>query len=166
MKRMHLVLVVSVLAAVCAQAQYRNTPSNGLRDALRMPALGLPLRTSGLLDPSKLRMSHYFSTEYATGGAGNSLSALYLNTMTYQANEKYRWLFALGYSGSAYNSSYPDATGGTPVGGVGFEWQPSRNVIIAASFSHNLAATAFGFRPYAYGWEWEQPYREIGASGR
>ena len=144
MKRLSVMLIVLLgIGLLPVWAQYRTTQSNNAGIGVVAPnLLGTPFQLSGLLDASKLHMSHEFSTGYTSGGGGNSLSALYLNTMTYQVSPKFQWVGSIGYGGTALNSYANGQTGGVPMGSLGFNWQPKNNVWISAMFSRNGYQTA------------------------
>ncbi len=153
MKRVGMILLALLLViATTVFAQYRKPASNATLGGVTPVTLGIPLKYSGLLDVSKLRMNHNFSSGYSSSNSGNSLSALYLNTMTYQVNPKFQWIGAVGYGGTAMNTLPGGQTGGTPCGMVGFNWQPKQNVWISATFSRNLYSTGSD-RFDHFGWD-------------
>lgn len=159
MRRFSKILLVIgfLLSTSVVFAQYRSngqSTSNTANFGVTTPStmgLGLPFRLSGLLDASKLQMHHQFSTGYTSGGSGNTLSGLYLNTMTYQVNQNYQWIFALGYGGTAMNSMPNGQIGGIPVGMIGLQWKPMKNMLISASVGRNVGLdgyNSFGYSPW------------------
>ena len=164
MKKM--LVTISLLLAIGisgVQAQYRNNGSTSINSgsigAVMPSTLGIPLKFSGLLDMSKLHMQQEFSSGFSTSNSGKSLSALYLNSMTYQVSPNYEWVFALGYGGTAMNSFQNGQTGGSPVGMVGFNWKPQKNLLISASFGHNMWSplNTYDPMPWSSQYGWEQP---------
>lgn len=149
-----LVLIAFFMTLNCAFAQFRNSPSSSLQTSIpTFSNVGLSLQSMGILDPSKLSMSHSFSSSYSSYGRGNSLSALYLNSMQYSVSPKFHWLFQLGYAGQPYSTFQNDLTGGAPVGSFGFVWRPKSNLYISAQMSKGLMYSPldnFSYRPWYY----------------
>ena len=58
----------------------------------------------GILDPSKLNMSHSISMSYTNFGGQGIVMNTYMNTINYQFNEKLMLTTNLGVMGSPYNS--------------------------------------------------------------
>ncbi len=144
MKRLIAILIVLLcIGSLPVWAQYRTTSSNSAGIGVITPnLLGASSQLSGLLDVSKIHMSQEISSGFSSGGGGNTLSALYLNTMTYQVSSKFQWVGSFGYSGTAMNTMPNGQTGGMPLGSLGFNWQPQKNVWISANFSRNM------YQPY------------------
>ena len=109
MKRLIAIFIVLLcIGTLPVWAQYRTTSSNSAGIGVLTPnLLGTGSQLSGLLDVSKLHMSHEFSTGFSSGGGGNTLSALYLNTMTYQVSSKFQWVGQFGYGGTAISRFPP-----------------------------------------------------------
>ncbi|MDK9701214.1 MAG: hypothetical protein OEM52_13825 [bacterium] len=140
-------------------AQYKNKSQSLWGGTFQPPSLGFSTSMKGLIDPSKLHMSHHFSSGYSSGGGASALSAMYMNTMTYQVNPKYQWVVALGYAGMRSNSSqFGLNNSSVPVGGIGFNWMPKENVLISASFSQNTMFNSWRTSYRSYDWDRENPW--------
>ncbi|MCX7834464.1 MAG: hypothetical protein N2450_00145 [bacterium] len=94
-------------------------------------------------------MSQLISSNYSSSKEGNTLSAIYLNSMIYQVSPTYHWTFDLGYAGMPYNSFQNGWTGGQPIGSIGFLWTPKPNLLISAQFSKGVSySQEFLYTPY------------------
>ena len=149
------ILVLGVIGI--SMAQYRNqNPAGDTEEYLRNPArMGLQ-NFRGLLDPSRMHMSHSLSMGYI-GGSGVSMSrGLYMNTIDYQISQPLSVTTHLGYqfqpSGPAEFN--PANTGTEFVGGADLNWRPTNNSAFRLSFYRNMMPdyyySPFGYTPYGY----------------
>src|SRR3989339_635101 len=129
-------LAVALLLPATALGQFRDrNPSTETRDYLTTPEkLGFrPF--SGLLDPSRMHMSHEMSMGYISTGETSASRGLYMNHLNYQFSRPLSITTHLGYqfqpSGPAEWN--PANNGQQFVGGADLNWQPTRNSLFRLS---------------------------------
>ena len=146
------VLTVLVVAGT-SPAQYRNQdPVGDTEEYLRSPAhVGLQ-NFRGLLDPSRMKMSHQMSMGYFSGGGVSASRGLYMNTIDYQLSRPLSVTTHLGYqfqpSGPAEWN--PANHGSQFVGGADLNWRPTSNAAFRLSFYRNMAPNSYYS---SYGWD-------------
>lgn len=140
MKKFRMIIVIIFMVLVkLASAQYRTSPTTSMQNHLpSFSQMGLTLKNIGILDPSKITMSHLVSSSFSSSNLGNSLSALYLNSMIYNVSPKYQWTFDFGMMGTPYNTLQGGWKGGEPIGSIGFIWRPQSNFLISAQVSKGI----------------------------
>jgi len=145
-------LLILALTGI-ASAQYRNqNPVGDSEEYFRNPSnIGLnSLR--GLLDPSRMRMSHSMSMGYFSGGGVSATRGLYMNTIDYQISRPLSLRTHLGYqfqpSGPAEWN--PANNGNQFVGGADLNWRPTNNSAFRLSFYRGMLPESY-YSPY--GWE-------------
>ncbi len=154
----YFVIAAAILAsASSSRAQFR-TQQNGsatseyLRDHAQEQGLSLNA-VKGLLDPSRMKMSHSMSFGYANMGGTGVSRGLYMNRIDYQLARPLMLTTHLGYqfqpSGPAEWN--PAATGNDFVGAADLTWQPSNNSLFRLSVARGMAPTnSWGYSPYGY----------------
>jgi len=162
-KVMILVMLASLLGFVsAAQGQFRDQLRGGdTEEYLRSgPQLELH-RFRGLLDPSRMTMSHSVSMGYANLGGTSVTRGLYMNRLNYQISRPLSITTHLGYqfqpSGPAEWN--PSNTGQDFVGGADLNWKPSRNSLLRLSVYRNMYPE-YCYDPYGFGY-WGSPYRSV-----
>jgi hypothetical protein len=150
-----LMVLLTLLLAGMLDAQYRNVPPTGdPNEYLRgQSAIGLK-SLRGLLDPSRMHMSHSLTFGYANSGGQGVTQGLYMNRLDYQIL-KPLWITTLvGYrfqpSGPA--ESNPANTGTQFVGGADLNWRPSSSTSFHFSFYRGMYPTSYYYGD-RYGWE-------------
>jgi hypothetical protein len=159
--RLRILLTGLILVAwsVSGLAQYRNTSPVGDPDSYIKGRSTLGLRSfRGILDPSRMHMSHSVSFGYASVGGRGVTQGLYMNTMDYQISAPLLLTTHLGY---AFQPSGPaqwnPANNGTDfVGGADLNWRPTSNTSFRFSFYRNMYPDYYGdngwgpnyYRPY------------------
>jgi len=153
MLRRALFIALLTLAYVAvASAQYRDTsPAGDTEGYLRgQSPIGLKV-FRGLIDPSRMQMTHSVSFGYWSAGGQGGTDALYMNHMQYQIARPLWISTHLGYefqpSGPAEWN--PGTRNGDIVGGLDVNWQPTSNSLFRLSLYRGLYS-----RPYygEYGW--------------
>lgn len=146
--------LVLILWAGVVCAQYRNTPPAGDPGEYLRGQSGIGLKSlRGLLDPSRMHMSHSVSFGYASVDGRSVSQGLYLNRLDYQI-AKPLWLTThVGYhfqpSGPA---EWNPANNGTQlVGGAELNWQPSPVTSLRLSFSRGLYPQSRYYDDYYWG---------------
>lgn len=145
-------LLTMLLTSQLSWAQYRTQPSGSSTSSyLREHEQGLGLNAvRGLLDPSRMKMSHQMSFGYANSGGTGVTRGLYMNRINYQLARPLMLTTHLGYQ---FQPSGPDEwnparTGNDFVGGADLTWQPSTNSMFKLSVAKGM-----------------NPYRGLGYSG-
>ena len=92
-------LLLVGLMALSATAQFRTqTTSGSTSEYLRNHEQGLGLNAvKGLLDPSRMHMSHSVSMGYVNGGGTSMSRGLYMNRIDYQISNPLTLTTHLGY---------------------------------------------------------------------
>ena len=154
-------LLATILVFLCmggAGAQYRSTsPGGDTGEYLRNRTdLGLkPFR--GLLDPSRMHMSHTVQFGYVSAGNQSGSQGLYMNRLDYQIS---RPLWLTTYLGYQFQPSGPaewnPANRGTDfVGGADLNWRPTTNSLFRLSVYQGMYPNSYygdyGWRSHGYG---------------
>ncbi|MCB9357106.1 MAG: hypothetical protein H6508_04160 [Calditrichaeota bacterium] len=159
--------VLSSTSVVLAQfrAQQSSSPtSEYLRDHEQQQLSLNAVR--GLLDPSRMKMSHSVSFGYASLGGTGVSRGLYMNRIDYQLAKPLMLTTHLGYqfqpSGPAEWN--PATTGQDFVGAADLTWQPTSNALFRLSVAKGMApSNMYGYSPYGswgYGYQpWMFPGR-------
>ena len=156
----HRIVLMGIVAFLCvftAMAQFRNTsPAGDPQSYLHsQPGTGISgLR--GILDPSRMHMSHSFSFGYASSGGRGGTQGLYMNRMEYQIAKPLLLTTHLGYrfqpSGPAEWN--PKLNGTDFVGGADLSWRPTTSTSFHFSFYRNMSPgyynSGFGWGAYDY----------------
>ncbi|MBU0507278.1 hypothetical protein KKH27_00380 [bacterium] len=156
-----LVMTAALLWAASASAQFRGTsPSGDTGEYLRNRTdLGLkPFR--GLLDPSRIHMSHSVQLGYASVGDRSGSQGLYMNRIDYQISRPLGLTTYLGYqfqpSGPAEWN--PAKYGNEFVGGADLNWRPTSNSLFRLSVYR-------GMYPYSHSYYGDYGWRAPGLPG-
>lgn len=135
------VVLLCMLGSTLAFGQFRgNTPSGDTGNYLRgYQSSGLGgLR--GILDPTRMKMSHSFSMGYVSAGGQSASQGMYMNRLDYQISQKLSATTHLGYqfqpSGPAEWN--PATNGNSFVGGADLNYSPTRNSLFRLSVYKNM----------------------------
>ncbi|MBL0060254.1 MAG: TonB-dependent receptor [bacterium] len=150
-------LLLVGLMALSATAQFRTQPTSGsTSEYLRNHEQGLGLNgVKGLLDPSRMHMSHSVSMGYVNGGGTSMSRGLYMNRIDYQISNPLTLTTHLGYqfqpSGPAEWN--PARTGNDFVGAADLTWRPSNNSLFRLSVAKGMSPYygGLGYSGYGYG---------------
>lgn len=161
MRSIWLLLTAAVL--ICSTAgwsQYRSQLQGGDTEDYLRSRPGLDVTTfRGLLDPSRMKMSHSVSMGYYNGGGVSASRGLYMNRIDYQISRPLSVTTHLGYqfqpSGPAEWN--PANTGNEFVGGADLNWCPSRNTRLRLSVYKGLLPE-YGYHDYLWGSSSYRPY--------
>jgi hypothetical protein len=154
--RFYLVGLLLLTLAAASFAQYRSDRPNGdpARVLRGQPSLGLS-SFRGLLDPSRMHMSHSVEFGMATFGGRSLSQGLYMNRIDYQVSQPLSITTHLGYrftpSGPAEWT--PGMQNGDFVGGADLNWRPASNMLFRVSAYRN-----YDPNPY-YGMNRWMPYQ-------
>lgn len=135
-------LVCMLVAVSFAQAPYRNAESPSARERVLQPQTGLNF--GGLLDPSRLSMSHQLGMSYSSFGDRGVTQGYYMNTMTYRFNAPVLMRLRLGVTNDPFATSsgmnQPGQSALTSMldngeffGGADLLWKPSDNTSVMIS---------------------------------
>ncbi len=137
------VVLVVVACATSVEAQYRTQPSSGATsDYLREHEQGLGLNNvRGLLDPSRMDMSHSVSMGYMSSGGTSVSRGLYMNRIDYQLSKPLLLTTHLGYQfqPSGPEEFNPARTGNDFVGGADLTWKPSESSVFMLSVAKGMS---------------------------
>ncbi|MCL4304618.1 hypothetical protein KJZ99_01745 [bacterium] len=162
-------LSVALFCVSVAEAQYRaqqstSATSEYLRDYEQQQLGVRSLR--GLLDPSRMKMSHSMSVGYASSGGTSVSRGLYMNRIDYQIARPLTLTTHLGYQFQPSGPSEwnPANTGQDFVGATDLTWQPSSNSLFRLSVAKGMTPVdRWGNSPYGswgYGYNpWMFPGR-------
>lgn len=154
-----------VLPGVCF-GQYRSVPPTGDPSEYFRGESGIGLKSlRGLLDPSRMHMSHSISFGYANAGGRGVTQGLYLNRLDYQIA---RPLFMTTYLGYRFQPSGPaewnPANNGTQfVGGAELNWRPRSDTSFRLSIYRGMYPQSsyygdyHGWDPYEYRARFDRP---------
>jgi hypothetical protein len=137
---------------VCAQ--YRNTSPAGDPSEYLRGQSGIGLQSlRGLLDPSRMHMSHSVSFGYASIGGQSVTQGLYLNRLDYQISKP---LFLTTHFGYHFQPSGPAEwnpanNGSQIVGGAELNWQPTPATSLRVSYYHGLYPQSRYYDDYYWG---------------
>jgi hypothetical protein len=147
------------LASETGLAQYRSSyQGQGTSEYLRTSSSSIGLSSlRGLLDPSRMHMSHSVSFATVMSGGKSASEGLYVNRLDYQLSSKLWATTQLGYryrpgSASEWN---PAGDSGDFVGGMDLNWSPTTNSNFRLSISRGLNSYdtgLFSYGPYGYGY--------------
>jgi hypothetical protein len=155
--RFFLAVPLILILTAASFAQYRNEqpggdPTNVLRG---QSSLGLN-SFRGLLDPSRMHMSHSIEFGMATVGGRSLSQGLYMNRIDYQISKPLSITTNLGYrftpSGPAEWN--PGVKNGDIVGGANLNWQPTPNMLFRIAAYRGYDPNPY----YGYGWNRWEPY--------
>ncbi|RPH95347.1 hypothetical protein EHM69_04730 [candidate division KSB1 bacterium] len=157
--RLRLLLIAAIIFGLggLVQGQYRNTPPSGDPSEYLRGQSSIGLKAfRGLLDPSRMHMSHSLSFGYSSIGGRGATEGLYLNRIDYQISRPLWFTTHLGYrfqpSGPA---EWNPANNGTDfVGGAELNWKPTSSTSLHLSFYRGMYPDSYydyyGWRPYDY----------------
>jgi hypothetical protein len=164
------VVLAAVLCAVPVMAQFRNQPTGGrTSEYLRDHEQNLGLNSiRGLLDPSRMHMSHEVSFGYANGGGTSVSRGLYMNHLDYQISRPLLLTTHLGYQfqPSGPEEWNPARTGNDFVGGADLTWMPSNNSILRLSVYKGLTPYNSWSTPWSTPWYNQYGYSPWAFPGR
>ena len=104
----------------------------------------------GLIDPSRLDVSHTVSVGGAFGGGQSLMQSLYAANFAYRLSDPLTLNFTVGMQNLKYNSpGMGDYT--SPLGGVSLDYRPSKNFRFIASFQRGpYCGYALNSAPFNY----------------
>ncbi len=136
MRKISYILAVLLIAGFAfADGPYREQSITSTSDFLRQPQIESPF--TGLLDPSRLTMTHQFGMNYSSYGGSGYTQGYYLNSLRYQFNAPVAVTLRLGVTNNPFvQSSNGPGEGGLAsmmqnaefFGGADIDWQPRENV--------------------------------------
>jgi hypothetical protein len=157
MFRKVLLMVIVLFCATSGFAQYRNSSPAGDPGEYLRTSPGVALKGfRGILDPSRMHMSHSFSMGYFSGGGQSASRGLYVNTINYKISNPLTLTTHLGYqfqpSGPAEWN--PTNNNNQFVGGADLNWRPTNNASFRLSVYRGLlpegSYNAYGWGPKGY----------------
>ncbi|MBD3290566.1 hypothetical protein GF337_17305 [candidate division KSB1 bacterium] len=137
-KLMLLMLVLSIIPTLALGQLKRQNEAIDIKSAIIEP-LSNSISGIGLIDPSKLSMSHSFSMSYFSFG-GNSLSqSMYLNTIRYQIADPLTFRIQWGIQNFPHNNTmmanHPAFKGGPFISGAELDYRPTDNIQVKFQYS-------------------------------
>ncbi|MBZ0265781.1 hypothetical protein K8I28_14055 [bacterium] len=125
--------------ALFAQSPYRDQPEPSVRSVFENPT---GFQMNGLLDPSRISMSHSAGMSYMSAGGNGYTQGYYMNTLNYRFSAPLSMNLRLGVTNNPFsNNSSMGSTGFGPslgeaefFGGADLNWRPKENLFIRFSF--------------------------------
>jgi hypothetical protein len=152
-------MAVLVMTGICS-AQYRGqNPTGDPEQYFHSPQRFGLNNLHGLLDPSRMHMSHSLSMGYFSGSGVSASRGLYMNTIDYQISRPLSVTTHLGYqfqpSGPAEWN--PANSGNQFVGGADLNWRPTNSAAFRLSVYRGILPDSYAS---PYGWD-SHGYRSI-----
>ncbi len=150
MRHVFPLLCLLLAAQTAAFSQWRGTtPGGDTGEYLRNPVT-VSNGIRGLLDPSRMQMSHSMQMGYMSYGGTGVSRGLYMNRIDYKVSDPLTLTTHLGYqfqpSGPA---EWNPASSGTEfVGGADLKWRMTRNSFLQLSYHRNMSP---GYGMYGWG---------------
>jgi hypothetical protein len=137
-----MVLVLSLLLATAAfsQSPYRDQAQPATRESFTQPVMNSGI--AGLIDPSRITMSHQMGMSYSSAGGNGMTQGYYMNTIQYRFNAPVLLRLRLGATNNpwAQNSAGPGQGGLAGMlqdaeffGGADLVWKPKDNIHLQLS---------------------------------
>jgi hypothetical protein len=147
MRKLQLLLaIVFILIPLLLSGQLKKDADNKINISNVLSSSLLNKSYLGILDPSKLKMSHAISMSYLSLGGYGAMVNTYINTIHYQFSDKLLLTTKLGIMNSPYNS-FPNSSflnNGQFFGGAQLKYSPSEHSALYFSIESN---------PYLYSGE-------------
>lgn len=132
MKLLTTILTVLALTASLWAQPYSSSTQQNFRDYIRSGS-GLNV---GLLDPSKVTVSHDVQMGYSSFGGGSAMTSLYATTLKYRISDPLSLSFTLGLSGSRYNFGKTPYSSTDFLGGVALDYRPTNGFRLHLQIDH------------------------------
>lgn len=136
-KLLMMILVLSIVPTLVFGQLKRQSETVDIKNAIIAP-LGNTLSGLGLIDPSKLSMSHSFSMSYFSFGENSLSQSLYLNTIRYQiANPltlKLQWGIQ-NFPHNTFMANHPAFKGGPFISGAELDYRPTENIQVKLQYN-------------------------------
>ncbi|MCB2198039.1 hypothetical protein KQI63_01450 [bacterium] len=156
-------LFFALAAGAYAQSPYRDTTTPSTRDILRQPINSSV--SVGILDPSRINMSHSLGMGYSSGGGGMS-QGYYMNTLSYRFDAPVLLRLRTGVTNNPFASSagmtQPGESAMTQLfnnaeffGGADILWKPADNVFLKVSVDKippGMYGYGYGGHPGMFGY--------------
>ncbi|MCB2210853.1 hypothetical protein KQI52_01935 [bacterium] len=153
------------LGSAQAQAPYRDAPEGPTTsETLRVPDVNTGrYGYSGILDPSRIQMSHSVGMGYMSSGGHGYTQGYYMNTLSYRFNAPVLLQLRTGVTNNPYATTGAMTQPGQSAmssffnnaelfGGADLIWKPRDNMRIQISVNRN-APGMYGYgSPYGYGY--------------
>jgi hypothetical protein len=123
---------ILVFACTVFAAPTYGDGSPSLRDYIS----GRTMPTLGILDPSKMTISHNIQMGFASFGGGSMMQSLYATTVGYQLSNPLTLNVTMGLAGTRYNFGGAPMTYNSLIGGATLDYRPSKDVFFRLSFNH------------------------------
>ena len=150
-------LILAFAGLALAQSPYRDTQTPTTREILRQPDYGSA--SVGILDPSRISMSHSLGMGYSSAGGGMS-QGYYMNTLSYRFDAPVLLRLRTGITNNPFATSGAMSQPGESAlssmfnnaeffGGADVLWKPADNVFLKVSVDR-VPANIYGYG-YGYG---------------
>ncbi len=148
MSKTMLILVVTCLVPLAVSAQVVDSNNGKFSDYLRSG----DSYQLGILDPSRLSFSHYFSTSYISSGGEGVMRNLFMETIGYRLSNPLTLTFNVGYMHEPYSTMTSEGPlqSGKFLGSAALTWRPSPNMFLhfeVANYS-KPGYYGYGYNPY------------------
>ncbi|TKJ39822.1 hypothetical protein CEE37_11130 [candidate division LCP-89 bacterium B3_LCP] len=145
-------LLILSSAGLCWSQTEGGVVDTGISDYLRSGSDGyLGVQTFGLLDPSRMTMSHSYSMSYLSSGGQGLAQGLFMETIGYRLSNPLTLILNLGYLHQPYSSfNQGDAWSGSGsfVGGAALTWKPAENMFLHFEVANYGRPSNYGYYPW------------------
>lgn len=139
-----------IIGGTASGAPYRDKPKLGFRNYLG--GQGTP--SIGLIDPSKLSVSHAVSFGATVGNGASLMQSLYTARFGYKLSNPVTLSFLLGVQNSRFGGSGDNLNLTSPIGGVQLEYRPSKNFLFRIDVQQSTgSALPLSNYPFSHGWQ-------------
>jgi len=125
-------LATLLFAATTFAAPTKRDYSPKLKDYLG----GRSASSLGLLDPSRMTVSHNVQMGYSSFGGGSLMSSLYATTIGYRISNPLTMSVTMGLSGNRLNMGGAPTTFNSIVGGARLDYRPTKDLHMSLEFAH------------------------------
>lgn len=145
-------IAIFLLLAPCLTSAQTESGSNSTKisEYLRSgDKYGLGINSIGLLDPSRLSLSHSYTMSYMSSGNQGVARGLFMETIGYRLSNPVTLTFNIGYLHQPYSSYGPDGPleSGTFVGGAALTWRPANNMFLHFEVANYPSYPGYGYYP-------------------
>ncbi len=148
MKRAFFITTIVILLPIMASSQLKKQSNPiDIRSGILQADNGKIL---GIIDPSKIQMSHSYSLSYQSMGDMSLGRSLYLNTLSYKLSDPLSMKVQWGIQNFPYNSlgnNHPAFQNGFVFSGMELKYKPSDKFMLKFQYSA-LPQNGYYYSPY------------------
>lgn len=142
MKRTTIIFIILVTLPFLASGQFKAQP--------KIPSVKSLLEGGkrGLIDFTKIRMTHSYSMSFSSSGGRGATIGLYQNTMSYKISDPLEVKLKIGLVNNFQNSYYNGGSGNQILYGTEVTYKPSDNFQIYFEYGPSVMSkyyTSYGY---------------------